>query len=196
MTGEDAGRKARKKIADAARHLRNMLDPQKQVRRKAYLAEWRQRESSKAIMKALATGEARRKYELMYEATPERIAAKIAYCKTPARKAQNSEYAKSPQRKLKMKQYASSPAGRAQSRAIRHRRRVIGAHLLTELDEFVLLEVAELCVQRALATGFRWEVDHIVPVSKGGTNHAYNLQAVPMAWNRSKGNTHSRRFNI
>ena len=39
-----------------------------------------------------------------------------------------------------------------------------------------------------------FEVDHIVPIAKGGLHHPSNLQVVPAKWNRSKGDRNSERW--
>jgi hypothetical protein len=65
---------------------------------------------------------------------------------------------------------------------------------LDEFDSFVLAEAVCLCKLRTQRTGRSWHVDHIVPVSKGGTSSANNLQVVPALWNRQKSNKHSERF--
>jgi len=65
---------------------------------------------------------------------------------------------------------------------------------LGEFDRFVLNEAAELCASRQLMLGGIWEIDHIVPVSKGGTSEHYNIQVVPKTWNASKGNRNCHRF--
>jgi 5-methylcytosine-specific restriction endonuclease McrA len=39
-----------------------------------------------------------------------------------------------------------------------------------------------------------FHVDHIIPVSKGGTHSPENLQIVPAKWNLQKGNRHSGGF--
>jgi len=65
---------------------------------------------------------------------------------------------------------------------------------LGEFDAFVLGEAVRLCKLRTQHTGRAWHVDHIVPVSKGGTSVANNLQVVPALWNRKKSNKHSERF--
>jgi hypothetical protein len=58
---------------------------------------------------------------------------------------------------------------------------------LSEFDQFVLFEAFSLARLRKNMLGTNWHVDHIRPVSKGGTSEAYNLQVVPAKWNQSKG---------
>ncbi len=65
---------------------------------------------------------------------------------------------------------------------------------LSEFDRFVLDEAARLCATRQLMIGGAWEIDHIVPVSKGGTSEHYNIQVVPKTWNASKGNRNCNKF--
>jgi hypothetical protein len=65
---------------------------------------------------------------------------------------------------------------------------------LDGFDRFVLDEAAQLCVLRQSTTKILWEIDHIVPVSKGGTSVFSNIQVVPKTWNASKGARHTDRF--
>jgi hypothetical protein len=63
---------------------------------------------------------------------------------------------------------------------------------MSEFDEFVLEEAATLCKERELTTGFKWHIDHIVPVfhkDACGLNSASNIQVVPASWNVRKSNT-------
>lgn len=60
-----------------------------------------------------------------------------------------------------------------------------------EIDEFVLSEAAELCALRARATGFEWQIDHMIPIlarRATGLHCAANIQVIPGALNRSKNN--------
>lgn len=65
---------------------------------------------------------------------------------------------------------------------------------LTELDKFCLEEAYRLCKLREEQTNMKWEIDHIVPVSKGGTNKYYNIQVVPAVWNRRKYNKNAKKY--
>ena len=42
--------------------------------------------------------------------------------------------------------------------------------------------------------GYKWHIDHIIPLSKGGTNAIDNLEVVPASWNLEKNNKHSQSF--
>lgn len=41
--------------------------------------------------------------------------------------------------------------------------------------------------QMSIETGIKYEVDHIIPISKGGKHHQDNLQIITMTENRKKG---------
>lgn len=71
------------------------------------------------------------------------------------------------------------------------RRRLAEKMFQTEFDIFVFEEAAKLCQLREKATGFKWHIDHIVPMmhkQASGLNTAANLQVVPASWNVQKGN--------
>ena len=65
---------------------------------------------------------------------------------------------------------------------------------MTDFDKFVLYEAASLRTERNKLTSFKWHIDHILPISKGGTNHYANIQLVPARWNLKKGNRTTERF--
>lgn len=99
----------------------------------------------------------------------------------------------------KIRQIASkwakrNPAKKAAERSIRRaRERNATPGWFGELDAFVFAEAYDLAVRRKSATGFKWEVDHIIPL--GGRNvsglHVWtNVQVIPMIANRKKGNRH------
>lgn len=65
---------------------------------------------------------------------------------------------------------------------------------LSEFDSFVLKEAFSLSKLRSNLFNIPWQVDHIIPVSKGGSAQAENIQVVPAYWNRQKSNKHSELF--
>lgn len=64
----------------------------------------------------------------------------------------------------------------------------------SEFDLFVLEEAKALSKLRAKTTGIKWSIDHIVPISKGGTHEYKNIQVVPLRWNQGKYNKEGSRF--
>ena len=60
-----------------------------------------------------------------------------------------------------------------------------------ELDELAFAEAHDLCKLRQLATGFKWHVDHVIPLisEKVCGLHTYsNISVIPAKLNLSKGN--------
>jgi 5-methylcytosine-specific restriction endonuclease McrA len=99
-----------------------------------------------------------------------------------------------PIRKEKARTYYQTEAGIVSRAANEAKRRAKLAAPLSELDWFVLLEAQRLAKLRGQLLGTKWHVDHIIPVSLGGTNEYTNIQVVPAAWNLKKGNRNSDRF--
>lgn len=60
-------------------------------------------------------------------------------------------------------------------------------------NDFFVKEIYHLARLRTKATGFKWHVDHIVPLRSKlvcGLHWEYNLQVIPETENRAKGNRH------
>jgi 5-methylcytosine-specific restriction endonuclease McrA len=64
----------------------------------------------------------------------------------------------------------------------------------TSDDKWILKEMYSLAKLREEMFEFKWHVDHIVPLSKGGRHCLTNLQVVPEYWNLSKGNRNTDLF--
>jgi hypothetical protein len=67
------------------------------------------------------------------------------------------------------------------------RRFAAAAESLTAIEKARLLEFYDLARARTFQTGVRWEVDHIIPLSKGGRHHPNNLQILLGKANATKG---------
>jgi len=58
-------------------------------------------------------------------------------------------------------------------------------------NKFIIEEIYDLAQLRTVATGFKWHVDHIVPLRSKivqGLHVEHNLQVIPAAQNLTKGN--------
>ena len=77
--------------------------------------------------------------------------------------------------------------------ARKQQRRALMLHC-TEFDKFVIMQAAILCEMRENTTRIKWQIDHIVPLSKGGTHDFGNIQVVPAVWNAAKRDKNTDRF--
>ena len=99
----------------------------------------------------------------------------------------------SPARKRAKALWEKTQKGKLYRAVARIKRKTLRRNL-SELDKFCLAEAYRLCKLREKYTKMKWEIDHIVPVSKGGTNKYHNIQVVPAVWNRRKYNTNTDKF--
>lgn len=81
-------------------------------------------------------------------------------------------------------------AARIKQTMMRHKRTKVASRG-DELTEFVFSEAYDLCKQREKLFGFKWHVDHIIPLNGkrvSGLHVWNNLQVIPASENLSKGN--------
>lgn len=77
----------------------------------------------------------------------------------------------------------------------RSKRRAVELNLLppwfNEIDQFVITEAADLAMRRESITGYKWNVDHMIPLrsrNASGLHCASNLQVIPATLNMRKSN--------
>lgn len=73
---------------------------------------------------------------------------------------------------------------------INHRRRAMEKSAIPdtfgEFDKFVIQEAYEMAKRRFQMTGYKWHVDHMIPLAKGGLHEATNIQVIPAKMNVQK----------
>jgi len=127
--------------------------------------------------------ESRRKYESSDKGKMAKKRHEAAYVLSGGRAKQEAIRAKKP-----------ISEARKQARLRYQLMRRSGEKSLDCFDSWVLREAVALAKLRKQICGGEWHVDHIIPVSKGGSCTHDNLQVVPAHWNRSKSNKHNGQF--
>ncbi len=69
----------------------------------------------------------------------------------------------------------------------RNRERSRTAEDFGELDKFVLSEAKRACKRRRAMTGYKWSVDHLIPLARHGLHAWHNIQVIPEKLNAWKG---------
>lgn len=86
------------------------------------------------------------------------------------------------------KRYAQTEKGKITSSLSASTRRARVRNQLSETADFdKIREIYSECRRISKETGIPHEVDHIVPIAKGGLHHQDNLQIITQKENRSKG---------
>jgi len=120
-----------------------------------------------------------------------------AYSKSGRGRAVKAKYKKTEKGLASEARYRRSTAGYTTAKHHCQRRREKIYKTVSNLTEKEVGEIKQVykhCarVQKKLQIAFN--VDHIIPLSKGGTHHPLNLQVVPAKWNRLKSNTSTEKW--
>jgi 5-methylcytosine-specific restriction endonuclease McrA len=124
--------------------------------------------------------------KMHYKANREKILAKkMAYRKVNKEK-----------RKTYMKSYNEANRGKinAYARTYQANKQKNNCIISSE-DKQIATWIYTMSSKLSEITDIKWEVDHIRPLSKGGTHSLDNLQIVPATWNRAKQNFNEERWN-
>ena len=93
--------------------------------------------------------------------------------------------------------YRRSDKGKITARHSSSKRRAIERKAkvnLTEYEEGEIKQIYAHAVRVSNKLQIPFEVDHIVPLTKGGLHHPSNLQIAPASWNRSKRDRNTERW--
>ena len=154
------------------------------------------RRASKARWSAKNPGYATRWRNANIDAAREREARYRAENPEKARERAARNYAANPNKvRERNARYLQTPAGQASRRKRRATRRARELQAVPcwygEFDDLVMTEAANLAAMRESATGFPWEVDHMIPLAcrkACGLHCAENMQVIPARVNESKQN--------
>ena len=141
-----------------------------------------------------AQKEARRRYEASEKGKAAKKRHDTAYAASGKRKVVEARRAEKPvsdARKTARRAWAQRNRSYA-AQSIAKRRALLA--VLPDFDAFVFSEALDLARARTRMLGVSWEIDHVIPVSKGGTSEAHNIQVVPATWNKRKATLHAKRF--
>lgn len=72
---------------------------------------------------------------------------------------------------------------------LKHKLIKAGYDEMDEFDKFVLAEAYRAAKRRKAMTGYRWDVDHMIPVARGGRHRYDNFQVIPRWLNLWKGDS-------
>jgi 5-methylcytosine-specific restriction endonuclease McrA len=123
------------------------------------------------------TAESLEKLNAWKQANPERV-KEATYNRLKEWRKNNPEKLKEQRQRVKTKQNGYQ----------QKRRALLKNQLPDDADLNLIYEFYRIAELKTEETGIPYEVDHIIPISKGGLHHQNNLQVITRTENRSKGN--------
>ena len=89
------------------------------------------------------------------------------------------------------KRYDNNPVAEKVRAAEYRAKRIKATPILTKKEKKEIVGLYKIAQDATKLFGYGWEVDHIVPLAKGGLHNLANLQVVPAKWNRIKSASNS-----
>jgi len=111
------------------------------------------------------------------------------YSKTDARKVSKNKYNKSKKGREAYTRFCKTEKGKSLSNYHWHLRNAKikrALALLSDYERSVIKHIYDYKYRLQVKLGIEFEVDHIIPIKKGGLHRPTNLQIVPKKWNRMK----------
>ena len=157
---------------------------------KEYRKQYRKTAAGKLARKRYQQSEKGKLALKLYEQTEKYKLYRRQYEQTEKRKLIRKRYRQSEKHKLALKRWYHSDAGKLKIKEAQYRRRnaaggPIDLHAWNAKMQ-TLGHVCQMCQKDLDADSLT--IDHIFPLSKGGTNHVDNLQPLCRPCNSSKGN--------
>lgn len=152
----------------ATKAMRDRSYKKNAVKKRDYSRQWRLKNPERAKLTSQEYRDKNREKIKEYDAKKWAENSKELYAKNRAWRAANPEIARSYD-------------------VVRERRKSIKSPVADEeFSRFVFKEAASAAVRREKMYGFKWHVDHMVPLSKGGFHSWENIQVIPERLNRMK----------
>ena len=110
---------------------------------------------------------------------------------TKAYRMANLEKKRAYNRAYNKKRYDNDPVAEKVRAAEYRAKRIKATPKLTKKEKKEIVGLYKIAQDATKLFGYGWEVDHIVPLAKGGLHNLANLQVVPAKWNRIKSASNS-----
>lgn len=178
---------ANKKKIDTKNKAYNLANKEKELARsRAYYKATKEVNKEKELARKKAYREANKeKIQSYYLVNKEKLAAKSkAYYLANKEKVAARSKAWALNNKDKLSIYV------AERRALR----LNAESIMTETDKENYKALVKIRDDATKLFGYAWSIEHIIPLSKGGTNAIDNLEVTPLSWNISKGNRSDESF--
>jgi len=169
-----------------------MTVEEKREKARLYAIKWRAENSDKVKANNLKSYYKNRDVRLLdkakyYENNKDEIKSSVAkYRLENKKKISLKKYSNKYYSKLKMYDLSGTLSKYAIKRSLARAKKFGATIYMTKEDKAKIEELYTIARDATKLFGYDWEVDHIVPLMKGGLHKLTNLQVVPGSWNAAK----------